>query len=299
LGESDTALDDLEAAFDKSGGQYANELRAHLEAALGRIARDPGASKRSEEAIRLRLAEVSAFGGDVESARAVVEELLQRSPQNAAAVAAMGRIEELSGRPEAAALTYARAVALASDAEVGALALRQFEVCRRIGRVALCRGGLEKAVQANPQDEAVRNALREVYEETGALLELSDLVVEDAQRAPDDDAKYDKLLEAARLLLYGSGEVSTGPAMAERALAIVEEARALETERSGLAPADLRGARRARSRRRSAGRARADDRCTPRQALQGARTALLLALSGRVQGRQPLGGARGAVEGAR
>jgi tetratricopeptide (TPR) repeat protein len=299
VGESDTALDDLEAAFDKSGGQYANELRAHLEAALGRIARDPGASKRSEEAIRLRLAEVSAFGGDVESARAVVEELLQRSPQNAAAVAAMGRIEELSGRPEAAALTYARA-----------------------GRARLRRGGRGAgvaAVRGVPQDRP-RGAVPRWAREGGPGEPARRGRAQRASRGLRRDGRAARALRSGRRRRAARAgrrrQVRQAPRGGTAAALRVGRgldracdgrARAgdrrggegLETERSGLAPADLRGARRARSRRRSAGRARADDRCTPRQALQGARTALLLALSGRVQGRQPLGGARGAVEGAR
>ncbi|NUP07158.1 MAG: tetratricopeptide repeat protein [Polyangiaceae bacterium] len=228
IGESDSALDDLEAAFEKSGGQYANELRAHLEAALVRIQRDPSASRRPEASIRLRLAEVAAYGGDIDAARVVVEELLQLDPHNAAALAALGKIEELSGRVDAAVLTYSRAVALATGSDLVSIALRLFESSRRIGRIALCRSGLEKAVRANPDDESLRSALRIVYEETGALLELSDLVVEEAQSASSPELRYDKLLEAARLLLYGSGEVSTGPAMAERALAVLEEAKLIK-----------------------------------------------------------------------
>lgn len=225
VGESDAALDDLEAAFDQSGGQYANELRAHLEAALVRISRDSEASKRSEADLRIRLAEVTAYGGDTESARFVVDDLLQRDPNNVAALSALGKIEELSGRLDAAALTYARAVGVASGAEASVVALRLFEASRQIGRIGLSRAGLEKVCRANPEDETLRAALRVVYEETGALLELSDLVVEEAQSEATEDVRFAKLLEAARLLLYGSGEVSTGPAMAERALAVLEEAR--------------------------------------------------------------------------
>ncbi len=226
VGESDSALDDLELAFDKSGGQYAAELRAHLEAALSRIAQDPSASRRSEASIRLRLAEVAAQGGDVASARAVVDELLARDPNDAAALSALARIEEFSGRPDAAALTYAKAAGLATGADLSSVALRLFDACQQIGRLAIARSGVERAFAADPKDVHLRAALRAVYEQTGAVLELSDLVVQEAEGLAED-ARYDKLLEAARLLLYGTGEVSIGPQLAERALEVLELAKAI------------------------------------------------------------------------
>jgi tetratricopeptide (TPR) repeat protein len=229
VGNSDDALDDLERAFDKSGGQYAAELRAHLEAALTRVMRDPSASRRSKSSIRLRLAEVSAASGDAESARMVVEELLASEPDNAEALSALARIEELTGRAEQAAITYARAVGLASGAALNPIVMRLYEACARIGRLGLARSGVERAYKADPSDPTIRAALRSVYEDTGAIFELSELVAEEAAALSDDDARFEKLLEAARLLLYGNGEVSTGPQMAERALEVLELARAIKS----------------------------------------------------------------------
>ncbi|MFO0550035.1 MAG: hypothetical protein U0271_16690 [Polyangiaceae bacterium] len=230
IGQSDAALDDLEAAFDKSGGQYAQELRAHLEAALGRIARDPNASRRSEADIQLRLAEVSAADGDIDGARNTIDEVLRRSPQDVRALRSLGRIEELATRFDAAALAYARAVGLAKNEELTDIAIRLFECAQRSQRLSIARPGLERAVAATPDNVALRTALRAIYEETGAVIELAELLTDEARRVEDTNARFDKLLEAARLLLYGTGESSTGPAMAERALAVLDEARNLKPE---------------------------------------------------------------------
>ncbi len=230
VGESDLALDDLERAFDQSGGGYHAELRAHLEAALVRVTRDPSASRRSELEIRLRLAEVAAHGGDGDSARLVVDEVLRRDPQNTVALRTLARIEERAERYDVAANAYAHLVGIVSGQELSECALRLAEVARKLGRPDVARGGLERAVEAAPEDPKLRAALRGVYEDSGAIGELAELIVEDARHAPEEAARFDLLMEAARLLLYGTGEASMGPAMAERSLAVIEEVRALRPD---------------------------------------------------------------------
>jgi tetratricopeptide (TPR) repeat protein len=96
-----------------------------------------------------------------------------------------------------------------------------------MGRLGLARAGVERAFKATPADADLRAALRAVYEDTGALIELADLVVDESRAATDSNQQFEKLLEAARLLLYGTGESSAGPAMAERALVVLEEAKGL------------------------------------------------------------------------
>jgi tetratricopeptide (TPR) repeat protein len=224
VGDSDLALDDLEQAFDKSGGGYHAELRAHLEAALVRVSRDPSASRRSELEIRLRLAEVTAQGGDYEGARVVVDHLLQQDPRNVQVITALGRIEERGQRLESAANVYAHLVGMVQGRELADAAMRLTEVARKLGRPDIARGGLERAVAEVPGDKRLRPALRSVYEDSGAIGELAELVLDEARSNEDEGARYDTMLEAARLLLYGTGDQSLGPAMAERSIAVLEEA---------------------------------------------------------------------------
>ncbi|NUO51310.1 MAG: hypothetical protein HOV80_20840, partial [Polyangiaceae bacterium] len=230
VGDSDLALDDLEKAFDQSGGGYHAELRAHLEAALVRVSRDPSASRRSELAIRLRLAEVAAQGGDSESARMVVDEVLQRDPRNPLALGTLARIEERAQRFDSAVQIYQHLAGIASGAELADVVTRLADVARKIARPELARAGLERACAEDPSDLKMRAALRSIYEDSGAIGELADMVVEDARASADDNARYDLLLEAARLLLYGTGDASLGPAMAERSIAVIEEAAAVRAD---------------------------------------------------------------------
>jgi predicted Zn-dependent protease len=231
VGESDAALDDLEAAYEASNGQYAAELRAHLEAALARVQLDPGASRRTESTLRVRLADVLATTGDPAGARALLEAELARDPQNPELLATVGRIEESSGREEAAAMAYARACAVASGELLTRTALRLYECSIRLDRPALSRAGLERALGADPRDADVRAALRSVYEASGAIAELADLIVAEAHTQDDPEQRFERLLEAARLLLYSTGEDgSITQAAAERAARVLEEAKLVRAD---------------------------------------------------------------------
>jgi predicted Zn-dependent protease len=231
VGESDAALDDLEAAYEASNGQYAAELRAHFEAALARVQLDPGASRRTESTLRVRLADVLATTGDPAGARALLEAELARDPQNPELLATVGRIEESSGREEAAAMAYARACAVASGELLTRTALRLYECSIRLDRPALSRAGLERALGADPRDADVRAALRSVYEASGAIAELADLIVAEAHTQDDPEQRFERLLEAARLLLYSTGEDgSITQAAAERAARVLEEAKLVRAD---------------------------------------------------------------------
>jgi tetratricopeptide (TPR) repeat protein len=195
-----------------------------------RVTRDPGASRRTELEIRLRLAEVAAQSGDPASARLVVDEVLRRDPQSVVALTTLARIEERSGRLDAAADVYAHVAGISHGPELGATALKLQDLARRLGRPELARSALERAVAEAPGDAKLRASLRAVYEDAGAIGELADMVIEDARQNPDDRARHDTLLEAARLLLYGTGDASLGPAMAERSIAVLEEASAVRPD---------------------------------------------------------------------
>ena len=194
------------------------------------MGRDPGASRRGELEIRLRLAEVAAAGGDVESARVVATEIVRKDPTITAAWRSLARIEERAEDWVAAAQAWEQLAGRVDPGELADVATRLFDAARRAGTPDLARSSLEKALEAAPSDVGLRAALRTVYEETGAVAELSELVLSDARGATNDDTRLELLLEAARLLLYGTGEASMGPQMADRALAVLEEARALRPD---------------------------------------------------------------------
>ncbi len=223
IGDSDAALDDLELAHSSSGGKYGSELRAHLEAALIRVGREPHSSRRTEAETRLRLAEVSAELGDEESARLLLGELIRQEPKDRAALRALASIDELAGRWDVAMTTLRKLVALEEGADLVSTAKRLTHAADALGRPEDARAGLERALRVAPNDESIRVLLKGVYRDTGENVALADLLVEEARAAGDVDGRYTLLVEAARHLL--SDDLQAG-----RALELLDEARTLRPE---------------------------------------------------------------------
>lgn len=230
VGLSDEALDDLLVAHERSGRAYGAELRAHLDAALLRVVQDPSASRRSEAELSCMLAELDAEQGQVDAARALLHQILARDPRNRAALVSLAKVEEMAGRYEAAASALERAVSFEQGDALVEIALRLGELARSGGKPELAIGALERASHDAPSDARLREALRLVYEAAGSVDELADMAIADAEAAVDDAQRFVLLLQAARTLLYGTGETTMGPEYAERAIEIVGRARALAPE---------------------------------------------------------------------
>lgn len=225
VGDSDLALDDLEEAHATSGGKYGSELRAHLEAALTRIARDPSSSRRSEAETRLRLAEVTAELGDEESARAILGELVRRDPRDRAALRALAKLDEDGERWDVAIASLRRLVAIEEGPDLVDTAKRMARAATALGRPEDARVALERAQKAVPTDESVRALLKDVYRQIGESVGLAAMLVEEARAAGDVDGRYALLVEAARFLLADEHH-------AGQALELLDEARTLRPEDS-------------------------------------------------------------------
>ncbi len=102
-------------------------------------------------------------------------------------------------------------------------ALRLANACAHADRLGDARAGLEQAKRVAPDNEAVRELLREVYTATGAARELAALILEDAARAPDVATRFGHLVHAGRLLLEIEGE-------ADNAAPVLEEAKSLRPD---------------------------------------------------------------------
>ncbi|MFO0616845.1 MAG: hypothetical protein U0414_29895 [Polyangiaceae bacterium] len=228
VGDSDAALADLEEAHQRSGLKYGGELRAHLEAALVRVARSADASIHSERALRLRLAELTAEQGDTGPARLLVSELLRREPTDRDALRSLARIEEMSGDPTAITAALERLAPLEDEAaRLVPIALRLAEVSRTAGRPAIAKSTLERAAALAPSDEAIRAALKSTYLAMGEVATLARILVTDARAHADTDRVHAGLLEASELLLRDE-------AHAGAAIELLVEARPLK-------PGDLDG----------------------------------------------------------
>jgi tetratricopeptide (TPR) repeat protein len=222
-GDQAEALADLEAAFAQDRPTHA----AALAEQLGR-ARDAAAAAGDDAAARdskLRQAQVLPYAGDVEGARALLNELVKQDPKDRRALRTLASLEEALERWDAASGALRRLVAL-EEGEAGLeAALRLAAACEHAGRLGDARGALERARGLAPQDRTVRERLERVYEATGAWHELADLALDDARASGDVAERFAMLRRAGELLLEQAGD----PAAATQAL---EEARALR-------PADL------------------------------------------------------------
>jgi tetratricopeptide (TPR) repeat protein len=225
LGDSDAALDDLEEAHATSGGKYGNELKAHLEAAVVRIGREPASSRRTEAETRLRLAEVTAEVGDEEGARAILGELIRKDPRDRAALRALAKIDETAERWEGAIAHLRRLVAIEEGPELVDTAKRIARAAMALGRPEDARVALERAQRAAPSDDSVRALLKDVYRQTGEAVGLASMLVEEARAAGDVDGRHALLLEAARYLISDEHHAAD-------ALQLLEEVRSLKPEDS-------------------------------------------------------------------
>jgi tetratricopeptide (TPR) repeat protein len=202
LGRDQAALLDLEQAYEKSGGGYAGELVGALsKAAAACAAQGTPQARAMERGLRLRLAEVLMRAGEIERARAELNELTRTDGRDRGALRALAALEEAAERWDAASAVYRKLIALEDGDALVETALKLADACAKCDRIGDARGALERANRAAPQNRAVRERLREVYNITGAARELAGLILEDAARAPDVAGRFALLMQAGRLLL--------------------------------------------------------------------------------------------------
>ncbi len=224
LGRDQAALLDLEQAYEKSGGDYAEALVSALtRAAASCVAKGTPEARAMGSALRLRLAAVLAQAGQVDRARAELTAITGSDARDRSALRALALLEEASGDWDAASAIYGRLIALEEGGGLVDTALRLADACERGDRLGDAREALERARRAAPDDAAVRERLRDVYTATGAGRELSRLLLEDAARTADASARFGLLLTAGRLLFDAEGE-------AQYAVTVFEEARSLRPD---------------------------------------------------------------------
>ncbi len=226
LGDMEGSLQDFEEAVHK--GHL--DLRPHLAEHLAKMAL-AAAGKNDQPAWRshrLRIADLRLEMGDMEEARNVLTELLKTDSKDRATLRAIGHIDELEERWEAASATYRRLVGLEDEHGIVYAALKLAETCEKAGRLADARGGLERARMARPDDESLRERLAWLYEQLGALKELAELVLEDARAQGDVGPRFAGLLRAGHLFLEAAQDPNnTGEMGTHAAVAPLEEAHAL------------------------------------------------------------------------
>lgn len=218
LGRDEEATDDWEDALLAGDRMVLEPLCAHLThaAAKASAAGDTRAFRKS----RLRLAELRHESGQTEEARAILTELLKADGRDRETIRALARLEEQLERWDAASASYRRLVALEEKDGIVDVALRLANACERAGRLSDARGGVERARLAEPQNQALRDVLERIYNETLALRELAELYLEDARAAMDVAGRFTHLIRAGSLLIQHGQD-------AQAAIEPLEEARTL------------------------------------------------------------------------
>jgi tetratricopeptide (TPR) repeat protein len=168
----------------------------------------------------LRLVELHGQLGEADRAREMLADWVEREPNDAAALRMLAEMNVASEQWEQAAAAFTRLIELEQGEAQLAAALRLAEACEKLGRPADARDGLEAVYKRNPDAEPLRAHLRRLYEHAGAHQELAELYLADAQHAPDDATRFDRLRRAGELLLTGVNDATAAVEPLERALKI-------------------------------------------------------------------------------
>jgi tetratricopeptide (TPR) repeat protein len=83
--------------------------------------------------------------------------------------------------------------------------IRYAEACECTGAPMDARPALEQVYARSPNDEALRARLRRMYEAAGAFAELASIMIAEAEQAPDDRTRFERLSEAGDLSLRVEG----------------------------------------------------------------------------------------------
>jgi tetratricopeptide (TPR) repeat protein len=209
LGHPEAAVRALEEALTldpaNTYGPLGTALEARRDAAI-----DAG-DKESERAASLRLVEVLNEGGLKDRARDALAFYVDREPSDVEALRRLRDLDVSAARWSEVLPTTARLVEVESGSDQVKAALTLADAARRVGSPEAARAGLERAYrdQRDAGDAGgatqLRDALRVLYEASGAWPELAELILEDAE-TQEGDAQFESLKRAGELLVNQVGD---------------------------------------------------------------------------------------------
>lgn len=203
LNDTEGAVAALEEAValdpDSSREALAAALEARRDAAISGMDRDV------EKAASLRLVEVLTQGGFHDMARDALAFYVEREPDDRDALRRLRDTDVAQGRWSEVLKSTARLVELEEGEEQVQAALTLADAARRVGAPEAARAGLETAYARQPAVTSLRDALRALYEASGAWPELAQLVLEDAEQLAGD-AQFEALKRAGDLLVNQVGD---------------------------------------------------------------------------------------------
>jgi Flp pilus assembly protein TadD len=145
-----------------------------------------------------------------------LSEFVREMPDDIEALRRLAELSTRTGNAEHAVTTLTRLVEVESGDELVRDAMRLADACEQLGRPEDARAGLERALEVDRRRPDLRLRLQTVYGAIGAVRELSELLLEDAQNAKDPSEQKRLLLRAGELLLATEGQADAAVQILER-----------------------------------------------------------------------------------
>jgi tetratricopeptide (TPR) repeat protein len=215
LGE---AVGDLERANELSDNGYVQQLAEVLERQRQRASDE--AAEATERSATMRLARVLPTMGEQRRGLELLVGWVKRKPDDADAVRGLGQFAADAQKWGAAAKAFQRLFEVTEGDEQIEAVVKLADACERAGSPMEARGALEDVYRRDPNSKLLRAQLRRMYEAAGAYQELAGLMIAEADNAPDDAVRYERLIEAGDLSHKVEGGERTAVVAYQRALAL-------------------------------------------------------------------------------
>jgi tetratricopeptide (TPR) repeat protein len=203
LGVLAASIADLDQATSLARGGYESELVSLLEAER-ELAKERG-DDEIERAATMRLAGLLPKVGDQRRGLELLVLWVKRNPNDAEAVRGLGLFAANAEKWSAAAKAYQRLVEITDGADQIDAVVRLAEACERAGTPLDARPFLEQVYRRAPGEEMLRARLRRMYEAAGAYAELASIMIAEAEHAPTEHIRFERLNEAGDLSLRVEG----------------------------------------------------------------------------------------------
>lgn len=217
LGDLEGTVADLELAYpaDPDG------LGPALLDALGALRQSSAASADGDlqRTTTLRMVELAPLHGDASQAETLLSDWVDHNRKDAQALRMLRDLVTAREDWAAVAKLNARLVAVETDEAQVDAALKLADACARLGSPAEARPGLEHARRKQPDNRAIRDALRGIYEQTGANRELAKILAQEAEETEDPQERLPRLRQVAALFL-AEGETESATAVLSQVLEV-------------------------------------------------------------------------------
>lgn len=197
--EEALAVRDLEEAVTLAGPPMYDPLIEALFRWAARSAEEGDID--AERRALFRLAEIWAERGENDRAQDLLFRWIEQHPEDEQALRALRERFERNQRWDEVAQVCARLLALETGPARIDAALGLAVACERLGRSEDALGALEPLWQEYPGEPSLLRALARIYETLGDQQKLARLLVDAADRAPDEESRFRSLVEGAQILL--------------------------------------------------------------------------------------------------